>query len=201
MSLDHVLLGLLREPASGYDLKKLVDERICHFWAAELSQIYPTLKRLEKRGLVRSRSAVAKRGRGRRVYGLTPAGRDELRAWLGGPPHFAAERMAYLAQLYFMGELEDLHQTQRFFRAVRERFAAKLATLASIERMWAAADPRYPQRLPDEDLHVHLALRKGMHSLQAHLEWCDESLTTLNERLEPTGPGQETAAAVHQEGL
>ena len=37
MSLEHILLGLLREPASGYDLKAIFDERIQHFWAAELS--------------------------------------------------------------------------------------------------------------------------------------------------------------------
>jgi DNA-binding PadR family transcriptional regulator len=193
MSLDHVLLGLLREPASGYELKKRVDERVHHFWAAELSQIYPTLKRLERRGLVHSRSAAARRGSGRRVYGLTPAGRDELRAWLSGPPTFGAERMAYLAQLYFMGELDDLGQTLRFFRAMRERFAGKLAALTSIERMWADGDARYPRSLSGEDLHVHLALRKGLHSLRAHVEWCDESMATISQRM--TAADSEPAAA------
>jgi PadR family transcriptional regulator AphA len=57
MSLDPILLGLLREPASGYDLKALLDHGIGHFWAAELSQIYPTLKRLEKDGFLTSRKA------------------------------------------------------------------------------------------------------------------------------------------------
>ncbi|HKW51009.1 MAG TPA: PadR family transcriptional regulator, partial [Candidatus Eisenbacteria bacterium] len=68
MSLEFILLGLLRRPASGYDLKKFFDEGIGYFWAAELSQIYPTLKRLEKRGWVRGRAAASKRGSGRRVY-------------------------------------------------------------------------------------------------------------------------------------
>ena len=31
MSLDYILLGLLREPASGYDLKAVFDERIHYF--------------------------------------------------------------------------------------------------------------------------------------------------------------------------
>ncbi|MYK68861.1 MAG: PadR family transcriptional regulator, partial [Gammaproteobacteria bacterium] len=44
MSLDHILLGLLRDPATGYDLKSAFSERIRHFWSAELSQIYPALK-------------------------------------------------------------------------------------------------------------------------------------------------------------
>ena len=50
MSLQHILLGLLREPASGYDLKAYFDSSVRYFWAAELSQIYPTLQRMEKSG-------------------------------------------------------------------------------------------------------------------------------------------------------
>ncbi|MCG6962419.1 MAG: PadR family transcriptional regulator [Acidobacteria bacterium] len=197
MSLEHILLGLLREPASGYDLKKLFEERLSHIWRAELSQIYPTLKRLERRGLVDSREAAARRGSGRRLYALTKAGRQELHVWLSGPPQFADERMAWVAQLYFMGELEDLDQTMRFLGSVRAHFAAKLAALSAIQRMWTAADPRYPRDLPVEDLHVHFALRKGMCSLAAHIEWCDESVAELTARLEArsSGTSREPGAA------
>jgi PadR family transcriptional regulator, phenolic acid-responsive transcriptional regulator len=179
MGLDHILLGLVREPASGYDLKRLFDERIAHFWAAELSQIYPTLKRLEGRGWMRSRRAASKRGPGRRVYDLTPAGRRELRRWLAEPPRFGDERFPYLAQLYFMGELGDPRRTIRLLSHVREHLTAKLIALRSLERMWTEADPRYPDRLPLEDLHVHLALRKGLVSLEAGLAWCEESIARL----------------------
>jgi len=79
MSLDHILLGLLREPASGYDLKDAFNETVAHFWSAELSQIYPTLKRLEERGLLRSRREPSPKGPDRRVYRLTGEGREELR--------------------------------------------------------------------------------------------------------------------------
>ena len=71
MSLDHVLLGLLREPASGFDLKGMFDQGIGHFWAAELSQIYPTLKRLERQGWLRSHSA-RRSGAGGAAYTRSP---------------------------------------------------------------------------------------------------------------------------------
>src|SRR5437588_510550 len=74
MGLDNILLGLLRQPASGYDLKRVFDEGIGHFWAAELSQIYPALKRLEKRRLLRARKVDSKRGPGKYVYQTTAAG-------------------------------------------------------------------------------------------------------------------------------
>jgi len=190
MSLEHILLGLLREPASGYDLKRVFDERISHFWAAELSQIYPTLGRLERRRWVRSRRAESKRGPGRRIYDLTPAGRKELRAWLAGPPQFGDERFAYLGQLFFMGELGDWGLTLRFLRSVREHFAAKLAALRSLERLWREADPRYPDRLPADDFHVQLALRKGILSLESHLTWCDESISRAAARMPAAARGR-----------
>ena len=78
MSLEHILLGLLREPATGYDLKNAFSENVRHFWSAELSQIYPTLKRLEQRRMLRSRVEPSPKGPNRRVYTLTGEGRTEL---------------------------------------------------------------------------------------------------------------------------
>ena len=78
MSLDHILLGLLREPRSGYDLKSRLDEAVRYFWPAELTQIYRILKRLEGEGLLRSRMVASDKGPARRVYSLTPAGRRTL---------------------------------------------------------------------------------------------------------------------------
>ncbi len=187
MSLDHILLGLLREPASGYDLKRVFDERISHFWAAELSQIYPTLRRLEKRGLIRGRQAAARRGPGRRLYGITPEGRRALRAWLRGEPQFGDERFAYIAQLHLMDELGDVEQTIRFVRRLRDRFTGKLGALQAIEREWAAADPRYPDALPLQEFHIQLTLRKGLLSLEAHIRWCDECLRRLRARTPSAG--------------
>src|SRR6266849_6316058 len=98
MSLDLILLGLLREPASGYGLKAQLDHGIEHFWTAELSQIYPTLKRLEKAGLLRSKQAASERGPGRVLYETTAAGRQVLAEWLRSEPQIGDVRTAFLAQ-------------------------------------------------------------------------------------------------------
>ncbi len=187
MSLDHVLLGLLRQPASGFDLKAMFDEGIGHFWSAELSQIYPTLKRLEKKGWLRSRSAPAKRGRGRRVYEITPPGRKALQAWLSGGPQVGDERLAFLAQIYLMDELGDLGKTLEFFGALRESVAQRLRELRQIERRWAQADPAYPEVAPLPDFHVQLSLRWGVLSQVAKLRWCDESIRRIRARLRKGG--------------
>ncbi len=183
MSLDHILLGLLRQPASGYDLKAVFDQGMAHFWAAELSQIYPTLKRLEKRRWLRSRAAASKRGHGRRVYETTPAGRRALRQWLAAGPQIGDERFAYLAQIYLMDELGDLRQTLKFFSILRDSVSHKLESLRQLERRWTEEDPRYPHALPLPDFHVHLTLRVGLLTLASKLKWCDESIRRIRDRI------------------
>ncbi|MCE1255059.1 MAG: PadR family transcriptional regulator, partial [Anaerolineae bacterium] len=47
MSLEYAILGFLQyQPLSGYDLKKIFDQTVSHFWPATQSQIYRTLDRL-----------------------------------------------------------------------------------------------------------------------------------------------------------
>jgi PadR family transcriptional regulator, regulatory protein AphA len=183
MSLEHILLGLLREPASGYDLKGVFDERIHYFWAAELSQIYPTLQRMERKGLLRSHEAPAKRGPSRRVYQTTAAGHRVLREWLEKAPELSDERILFLAKIYLMDELGDLHKTLRFITQLREEIARRLAEVQIIERQWSERDPKYPDALSSPLFHVFLTLRKGMYSLEAHVKWCDESIRRIEARM------------------
>ncbi|HKY60280.1 MAG TPA: PadR family transcriptional regulator [Gemmatimonadota bacterium] len=186
MSLPHILLGLLRRPASGYDLKAEFEQGIRHFWSAELSQIYPTLKRMEAKGWLSSTTEPSDRGPDRRVYTRTESGHGELLRWLGRPPQVGAERFAYLAQLAFMDEFGDFRRTLEFMRALRARLAAWEAELRAIEAGVFAALPGYPDDLPPDDFHHHVTLRMGLHTLSAKLAWCDETIVRLERRLAAT---------------
>ena len=86
MSLEHILLGFLREPASGYDLKSVFASSVRHFWAADLSQTYTTLRRMERQGLVKSKVVTSAKGPDRRVYSISAAGRKTLNTWLTSEP-------------------------------------------------------------------------------------------------------------------
>ncbi|HWY26847.1 MAG TPA: PadR family transcriptional regulator [Candidatus Angelobacter sp.] len=183
MSLDHILLGLLRTPASGYDLKRVFDERIHYFWAAELSQIYPALGRLERKGWLRGRRAESKRGAGRRVYQVTAAGHRALRAWLESEVELGDDRIPYLAKLYLMDELHSLTKSRRFLTNLRDKFASNLAALEIIERCWARDDPSYPDSLSPAMFHVLLTLRNGICMLGARVKWCDESIRRVEARI------------------
>jgi PadR family transcriptional regulator AphA len=187
MILDYILLGLLSEAASGYELKRLFDERIHYFWAAELSQIYVTLQRLERKKLLKSSRMQSKRGPGRRVYQTTAAGRRALRAWLETNSGLGDDRIPYLAKLYLMDEVHDLRKTLRFLMRLREQFSQNLAALEMIERRWDREDEQFPDSLPAHSFHVLLTLRNGILQMTARVKWTEESIKRVESRMKKEG--------------
>jgi DNA-binding PadR family transcriptional regulator len=183
MSLEFIILGLLRAPKSGYDLKAEFEAGVANFWPAELSQVYVTLKRLRRRGWLRDRVAASAKGPARRVYRRAPAGTKALHAWLAGEPLIGDERYSYAAQVYFLDELADAQLTLRFFTILRQRLTERYDALRAIEQGWAKASPEYPDRLPSEEFHQQLTLRLGLHTAAARLMWCEESIHRLRARV------------------
>lgn len=181
MSLDYLLLGLLRRPQSGYDLKSEFNAGVAHFWPAELSQIYVTLKRMTKRGWLRVRLEASAKGPARRVYRRTPAGTKALRVWLSGAPLIGDERYSYLAQAYFMAELDE-KAALRFFTSLRQRLAERHETLRAIAQGWAKESSNDPRQLPNDEFFPYLTLQLGLHTAAARLAWCDESIHRLKSR-------------------
>ncbi len=182
MSLKHILLGMLAEPHSGYDLKKEFNQSLRNFWNAELSQIYPQLQKLEKEGLLSSRLVASSSGPPRRVYRRTARGRRELMSWLAAGPQVGEERIAYLAQVFFLGELSEPHEAIAFMQELRDHMAAWLESLRATEAEWQASDPRYPDALPDEEFFPQLTLALGLKKVAANVEWCDECIARLVAR-------------------
>ena len=183
MSLQHILLGLLREPASGYDLKAYFDHSVRYFWAAELSQIYPTLQRMEKDALLRSKIHPSSKGPKRRVYSLTPSGRKMLREWLLGEPQLGDERYGFVAQFFFMDAAGDWRETKRYVTALRKVLAARLETYGKIERDWHRGETGFPDPDSPSGFHQYMALRGGLRNMAARIKWCDEVIKEVESRM------------------
>src|SRR5438552_16270601 len=106
MSLKHALLGFINYgPMTGYELKKFFDTSVAHFWNAELSQIYPSLKALEGEGLVEMNVEVQADRPNRKVYSITDDGRRELLEWLATPAESDQVREPLLVKLFFGSSL------------------------------------------------------------------------------------------------
>ena len=86
MSIGHVLLGVLAAgPAHGYELKREHDQRFPSAKPLAFGQVYATLARLERDGLVEAAESSQGGGPGRTTYVLTPAGEQALAGWLADP--------------------------------------------------------------------------------------------------------------------
>ena len=78
---SYAVMGLLDmfEPATPYQLKQIAQVSIFHFWSIPHTQLYTECERLAEAGLLDERRE--ERGRRRRIYRLSPAGKKALRAW------------------------------------------------------------------------------------------------------------------------
>ena len=83
MSVRHALLALLSEgPKYGLQLRQEFESRTGEVWPLNVGQVYTTLQRLERDGLVESDGSDGPQN----VFAITPAGSEDLAAWLRTPP-------------------------------------------------------------------------------------------------------------------
>ncbi len=176
----YAILGLLSlGPHSGYDLKKLIDRSIAHFWNESFGQIYPILRGLEAEGLARRRSERQDGKPDRQVYSLTAEGQNELQRWLQQPARPEGFRSELLLKL-FLGAHVPAEANLRQLQEFRKRQQALLATYAGIEqrlRREARDHPDLPYWL--------LTLHYGQRRAAALASWSDEALTTLQRLRRP----------------
>ncbi|MFF5634168.1 PadR family transcriptional regulator [Streptomyces sp. NPDC012825] len=86
MSIGHTLLGLLESgPRHGYDLKRAFDERFGHDRPLHYGQVYSTMSRLLRNGLVVVDGVEAGGGPERKRYAVTEAGVTDVARWLATP--------------------------------------------------------------------------------------------------------------------
>jgi DNA-binding PadR family transcriptional regulator len=85
VSVPYALLALLSEgPKFGLRLQNEFESRTGRVWPLNVGQVYTTLQRLERDGLVETDDGESERSRKR--YRITSSGERELRAWLRTPP-------------------------------------------------------------------------------------------------------------------
>lgn len=164
MSLDHIILGALEEPQSGYELKQWFDEVFAFFWNADQSQIYRTVNRLAEQGMVTGKQVASSMGPDKRVYRTTPKGKAELKRWLKEGPVSPAQRTAVYAQLIFLARVSDA-EAARFLAAMKVQ-ADRL--VVSLEAVANGDDPApVTQRARREAFFNRASLELGLSRAKA----------------------------------
>ncbi|NVJ97795.1 MAG: PadR family transcriptional regulator [Alphaproteobacteria bacterium] len=174
---------MMNQPVSGYDIKQEFDHSLKHFWFAELSQIYPALKKLVREGLAEVHSAASEKGPDKKLYSRTLKGSEALSAWLKSEPATAPVRHGFMGQLFFMGNREDPHVALAFFQDLLAHFSARRKALEAVEANWKANDPSYPDKLPDEPFYMQMTLDIGLNLQKTYEDWCIRSIARIEARL------------------
>jgi len=181
MALKHILLIVIgRRPSSGYDIVKDFKEVLGFFWHAGHQQIYRELGKLDAHGLVRHTTVPQDDRPDKKVYRITDQGWEELRAWLRSPTQIRTVNDEILVKVY-AGELLGCEALRRELEQDRDRHAEQLRVYREIEATYFSTPTDKEAGIFDH--LVRIALRKGILSEQAWLQWTEESIATL-DRLE-----------------
>ncbi|MCJ7622224.1 MAG: PadR family transcriptional regulator [Anaerolineaceae bacterium] len=178
MSLEHAILGFLNDrPYSGYDLKKVFNASVRHFWPADQSQIYRTLSRMTEKGWTEIEVVRQESRPDRKQYHITPTGKGELLRWLTTPLPPEAQRSAEMIQVFFAGELSDEEAIEMFERAA-DMMRVGLAQYQQIPREIEA----YSQytNSPRDFFFWKLTIDVGVHTLQSNLNFIENLIQRIH---------------------
>lgn len=171
-----IILGMLNhEPMAGYDIKKRIELTISHFWQVSYGQLYPTLKRLAKEGLVTMAATLSEKGPSKKVYTITPLGQKALLQWLTLPVEKENNKYDLMVKLFFGSQLPISH-TVGLIQSFKSRYQSLLPMFRQFEQELKSIVPHNR-----DHLHYLLTVLFGLKVYTAYVEWADEALTYLNQ--------------------
>ncbi|MHA6630430.1 helix-turn-helix transcriptional regulator [Pseudonocardia sichuanensis] len=176
MKLEDLLLGvLLRNPSTGYDLKKYLDTSGRFLRPnTQMSQVYRSLARMERDGWIAHEVQPRPGAQDAKIYRVTEEGATVFLDWLKGPYHppdrvLGAELRARLAFAGFLTVEEIIAMLDVELAARREQIAR-----------YRFRDRRLPLN-PDLPFDAELAVgmdewlhRRGAATIDAHVAACED---------------------------
>jgi DNA-binding PadR family transcriptional regulator len=164
MSVRHALLALLSEgPKYGLQLREEFEARTGEVWPLNIGQVYTTLQRLERDGLVESDTGSSEPGP-QKGFRITQAGQQELAGWLRTPSDIASPPrdelvMKILVALRVPGtDVREVIQVHRRY-------------LVELMQQWT----RIKETEAEADLSLALVVDAELFRLDAVVRWLDDA--------------------------
>jgi DNA-binding PadR family transcriptional regulator len=173
VSVPHALLALLSEgPKFGLRLQNEFESRTGKVWPLNVGQVYTTLQRLERDGLVETDDEESERSRKR--YRITSTGERELAEWLRTPPELVPPPrdelvIKVLVALQVRGI--DVHEILQVHRR------RVIETMQRYTHVKAAA--------AEDDTALALVADAELFRLEAIVRWLDAADVRLKQRPTP----------------
>jgi DNA-binding PadR family transcriptional regulator len=170
MSVPHALLALLSEgPKYGLRLQTEFEGRTGEVWPLNVGQVYTTLQRLERDGLVETDDGEGVRSQKR--YRLTAAGDQELSDWLRTPPELVPPprdelviKVLVALQIPGIDVHEILQVHRRHVIEVMQRYT------------------RVKAEAPQDDVPLALVADAELFRLEGIVRWLDAADVRLKQR-------------------
>jgi DNA-binding PadR family transcriptional regulator len=161
MSVRHALLALLSEgPKYGLQLREEFEARTGEVWPLNVGQVYTTLQRLERDGLVES-DGEGEDGP-QKGFRITPEGEQELATWLHTPPDLSSPPRDELV-------IKVLIALRMPGTDVFEVIQAHRRYLVQLMQQWT----RIKEEAAEGDLNLALAVDAELYRLDSVIRWLD----------------------------
>jgi DNA-binding PadR family transcriptional regulator len=182
MSLRYVVLASLSEDeASGYELAQRCDVSVANFWHATSQQVYLELKKLEQDGWVEAETVIQQHRPNKRVFSLTPAGREQLDAWIGSPSNLAAVKDDLMVKI----QASTNALAPSLIEQLRERILAakhKLALYNDLREKLLAGRNEDEYLQSARRIGPYLTLLRGIGFEKDNLKWYEKTIAALSAR-------------------
>jgi DNA-binding PadR family transcriptional regulator len=163
MSVRQAMLALLGgEPMYGYQLRAEFEKRTGSAWPLNVGQVYTTLSRLERDGLVQGAGAD---GEGHVMYAVTAAGRDEVAAWFTTPVQRTQPPRDELAIKLAMAVTVPGVDVGGVIQQQRSATMSALQDYTRLKQRVPTSEPR--------DLAWSLVLDSMVFAAEAEIRWLD----------------------------
>lgn len=180
-TVHYALLGLISgrpQGAHGYQLKTEFDALYGDFWSLNYGQLYRTLDRLERAGLIEGSDEVQARRPNRRIYRITSSGRQTLDDWLLLPPTNDPKplRDDLSVKLLFLTD----SRREETLALIRSQRAVYLQHLARVTKRRTLMEER-----GEESFVTNLLLLQADMRVRTDLAWLDLVEKELLQRVHP----------------
>lgn len=180
--LKYAILGLLnRKNMTGYDITRECETSLFEFWNAKHSQIYPELKSLTQAGLVEYQIQISGTVLQKKVYSITPAGREVFENW---------ERMQhkiqslpkdeFRLQLFFSDTLAPEHRIDLLQARLKEH-TTRLEHLHQNLRKFDALPPTQEEAFSDYMVLLGAVMRE-----ESYCQWLQTCIHLCQQRNQTT---------------
>jgi DNA-binding PadR family transcriptional regulator len=179
MSVRHALLALVSEgPKYGLQLRQEFEERTGDVWPLNVGQVYQTLQRLERDGLVRAEEDSDEGPQ--KLFRITDSGAAELAEWLRTPPELSSPpRDDLVIKVLIAIRLPD-SDVSAVIQAHRRH-------LVQLMQQWT----RVKADAAPDDVSLALVVDAELFRLDSVIRWLDAVDGRLRRSVE-TGPHSQT---------